>query len=132
MPLARLKHENDELRVPYSTQHVQGSPEVEPGEELSEGDDQARTVELDWFLETRSRQDTGPLERRRERVTCRLARDKKSWKIRKDRDEQRDNRDQTKSIGVAIFAVFTVKRADVQLPPPPNVIIRDHDPTDRA
>jgi len=46
-----------------------------------EGDDQARTVELDWFLETRSRQDTGPLERRRERVTCRLARDKKSWKI---------------------------------------------------
>jgi hypothetical protein len=41
VPLARLKHEHDELRVPYSTQHIQGCPEVEPGEELSEGDDQA-------------------------------------------------------------------------------------------
>jgi PRC-barrel domain len=41
VPLARLKHENDELRVPYSTQHLQSSPEVNAGEELSEGDDQA-------------------------------------------------------------------------------------------
>jgi hypothetical protein len=41
IPLARLKHERDELRVPYSTQHVQSSPEVEAGEQLSEGDDQA-------------------------------------------------------------------------------------------
>src|SRR2546429_1569656 len=41
VPLGRLKHENDELRVPYSTQHIQSSPEVDAGEELSEGDDQA-------------------------------------------------------------------------------------------
>jgi hypothetical protein len=47
-----------------------------------EGDEQARTVGLDWFLELRSRQATGPLERRRERVTCQLARVKKSWKIK--------------------------------------------------
>ena len=42
VPLARLKHENDELRVPYSTQHIQRAPQVEAeGEELSEGDDRA-------------------------------------------------------------------------------------------
>lgn len=41
IPLGRLKQERDELRVPYSTQHVQSSPEVEAGEQLLEGDDQA-------------------------------------------------------------------------------------------
>lgn len=41
VPLARLKHENGELRVPYSTQHIQSAPEVESGKELSAGDDQA-------------------------------------------------------------------------------------------
>ena len=41
IPLARLKHERNELRVPYSAQHVQSSPEVEAAERLSEGDDQA-------------------------------------------------------------------------------------------
>jgi hypothetical protein len=39
VPLARLKHERGELRVPYSVQHIQSVPEIEPGEELSEGDD---------------------------------------------------------------------------------------------
>ncbi len=39
VPLARLKHEQGELRVPYSVQHIQTVPEIEPGEELSEGDD---------------------------------------------------------------------------------------------
>ena len=41
VPLARLKHERGELSVPYSAQHVQGSPQVEPVDELSEGDDHA-------------------------------------------------------------------------------------------
>jgi hypothetical protein len=41
VPLARLKRERDKLRVPYSFQHIQGAPEIEPGEELSEGDDRA-------------------------------------------------------------------------------------------
>jgi hypothetical protein len=41
VPLARLKRERDKLRVPYSSQHIQGAPEIEPGEELSEGDDRA-------------------------------------------------------------------------------------------
>ena len=41
VPLARIKHEHDKVRVPYSTQHIQKSPEVEAGEELSQGDDQA-------------------------------------------------------------------------------------------
>jgi hypothetical protein len=41
VPLARLKHEDDELRVPYSAEHIQAAPEIEAGEELSERDDQA-------------------------------------------------------------------------------------------
>src|SRR5205823_2021664 len=41
VPLARLKHEHDQLRVPYSSQHLQSSPDIEPGEELSEADDRA-------------------------------------------------------------------------------------------
>jgi hypothetical protein len=41
VPLARLKREHEELRVPYSAQHLQSSPEVEAGDELSEGDDRS-------------------------------------------------------------------------------------------
>src|SRR5690348_12061210 len=41
VPLARLKQEHDELRVPYSARHVQSAPEIEAGDELSEGDDRA-------------------------------------------------------------------------------------------
>lgn len=47
---------------------------------VDEGDDQRRSVELDWFLQIRSKQDTGPLVRRRERVKCRLGRVKKKWR----------------------------------------------------
>lgn len=39
IPLARLKLERDELRTPYSAQHIRDSPEVEAGDELSEEDD---------------------------------------------------------------------------------------------
>lgn len=41
VPLARLKHEADEIRVPYSFTHLQESPEVEPGDEVSAEDDRA-------------------------------------------------------------------------------------------
>ena len=41
IPLARLKQEEDEIRVPYSLQHVQDSPEAEPEGELSEENDRA-------------------------------------------------------------------------------------------
>ncbi len=46
-----------------------------------EGDDSRRTVMVDWFLQISSRQDSGPLERRRENVTCQLTRNKKSWTV---------------------------------------------------
>jgi hypothetical protein len=46
-----------------------------------EGDDHSQTLELDWFLQIRSREDSGPLERRRETVKCRAERKKKKWKI---------------------------------------------------
>lgn len=41
VPLARIKQQNDEIRVPYSYAHVHESPEVEPGDEISEEDDRA-------------------------------------------------------------------------------------------
>jgi hypothetical protein len=46
-----------------------------------EGDDHARSVELDWFLQIRSRAENGGIERRREVVKCRLERQKKKWKV---------------------------------------------------
>lgn len=46
-----------------------------------EGDDRTQTAELDWFLQIRSREQTGPLERRREIIKCRLERLKKKWKV---------------------------------------------------
>jgi hypothetical protein len=46
-----------------------------------EGDDHTQTLELDWFLEIRSREELGPIERRREIVKCRVERQKKKWKI---------------------------------------------------
>ena len=41
VPVARLKAEADEVRVPYSGQHLLGSPEIEPAEELSEEHERA-------------------------------------------------------------------------------------------
>jgi hypothetical protein len=41
IPIARLKNERDESRTPYSFQHIQESPEVDAGDELSEEDDRA-------------------------------------------------------------------------------------------
>ena len=38
-------------------------------------------VEADWLLEIRSRQPAGPLTKRNQVVTCRLARRKSNWKI---------------------------------------------------
>ena len=46
-----------------------------------DGDDHAQTIELDWFLQIRSREDNGPLDRRRETVKCRVERNKKKWKV---------------------------------------------------
>ena len=39
IPLARLKEEDGEIRVPYTAQHVNESPEVQADDELSEEDD---------------------------------------------------------------------------------------------
>ena len=41
VPLARLKQEDDQIRVPYSSQHIQSAPEVDAGEKLDDGDDRA-------------------------------------------------------------------------------------------
>jgi hypothetical protein len=41
VPLARLKQEHGEVRVPYSSQHISSSPEVEVEDELSEEDERA-------------------------------------------------------------------------------------------
>jgi sporulation protein YlmC with PRC-barrel domain len=41
VPVARIKEEHDHILVPYSIQHVQSTPEVEPADELSPEDDRA-------------------------------------------------------------------------------------------
>ncbi len=41
VPLARIKREHDQLRVPYSSSHVQSAPDVDAGDGLSEGDERA-------------------------------------------------------------------------------------------
>lgn len=41
IPLARLKHERDQLRSPYDGQHLLDSPEVEAEDEVSKEDDRA-------------------------------------------------------------------------------------------
>ncbi len=46
-----------------------------------EGDGQARTVELDWFLQIANEQDGAVTVRRRERVRCRLQKEKKNWRV---------------------------------------------------
>jgi hypothetical protein len=45
------------------------------------GDQKGRTIELDWLLQIRSLQESGPVERRRERVRCRAEQRGKRWKI---------------------------------------------------
>ena len=46
-----------------------------------EGDREKRVVDLDWFLELRSRQPGGPTTRRREVIHCELALRDKRWRI---------------------------------------------------
>lgn len=41
IPVARLKHEQGEIRAPYSSQHLLGSPEIDGGGELSEAEEEA-------------------------------------------------------------------------------------------
>ena len=46
-----------------------------------DGDDQARSIDLDWVLEVRSLQEDGPIVRRREVIHCEFRKQKKHWKI---------------------------------------------------
>jgi hypothetical protein len=46
-----------------------------------DGDDRARTIDLDWVLEVRSLEEDGPIVRRREVIHCQLRKEKKRWKI---------------------------------------------------
>jgi hypothetical protein len=41
IPLARLKEESGELRVPYSKSHILDAPEVDAGDRISEDCDHA-------------------------------------------------------------------------------------------
>jgi hypothetical protein len=46
-----------------------------------DGDDQARSIDLDWVLEVRSLQEDGPIVRRREVIHCEFRKQNKHWKI---------------------------------------------------
>jgi hypothetical protein len=52
---------------------------VEPVQEG--GDDDKRTIDLDWYLEVRSLVNDGPIIQRRQVIHCELRREKKKWKI---------------------------------------------------
>ncbi len=45
------------------------------------GDNQQRSVDLDWFLVMRSKLPDGPIVRRRELVHCELRKEGKHWKV---------------------------------------------------
>jgi len=46
-----------------------------------DGNDQARTIDLDWAMEVRSLDQDGPIVQRRELVHCELRKRNKHWKI---------------------------------------------------
>jgi hypothetical protein len=46
-----------------------------------DGDDRARTIDLDWVLQIRSLEQDGPVITRREVIHCALRKEKKHWKI---------------------------------------------------
>jgi len=46
-----------------------------------EGDDSKRSVDLDWILQIRSREASGPLIERHETVHAELVKQKKGWRI---------------------------------------------------
>ena len=46
-----------------------------------EGDDSRRSVDLDWYLELRSRQPAGPTRQRRQILHCELVKQGKRWRI---------------------------------------------------
>ena len=46
-----------------------------------EGDGMKRSVDVDWYIELKSRQEDGPAMRRREIVHCELALQNKRWRV---------------------------------------------------
>jgi hypothetical protein len=46
-----------------------------------DGNDQARTIDLDWVMQVRNLEQDGPIVRRREVVHCAFRKEKKHWKI---------------------------------------------------
>jgi hypothetical protein len=46
-----------------------------------DGDDQARTLDLDWTLQVRSLEQDGPIVRRREVIHSQLRKENKHWKV---------------------------------------------------
>jgi len=46
-----------------------------------DGNDQARSIDLDWAMEVRSLEQDGPIVQRRAVVHCELRKEKKHWKI---------------------------------------------------
>ncbi|MDQ6760915.1 MAG: hypothetical protein M3Z32_13765 [Acidobacteriota bacterium] len=47
-----------------------------------EGDERKREVEVDWYLELRSRLRAGPLVQRRSVIQCQLEKQDKHWRVR--------------------------------------------------
>src|SRR4051812_47266658 len=69
-------------------------------------------------------------ERRDARGVDQLNRDKKSRQIREDGKNERSQGDQAETVAVSILSAFLVKRGQMQLLSPPDVVISNHDSTD--
>jgi hypothetical protein len=71
----------DKLKSGVSALTNQGdlTSSIEPLKD--DGDDSARTVDLDWYLQVRSLVPDGPILNRREVIHCELRKEGKRWKI---------------------------------------------------
>jgi len=71
----------DTLRayVTALTNQAEVNSSIEPVQET--GDNQKRSIELDWYLEVRSLLQDGPIVQRREVIHCELEKEGRKWKI---------------------------------------------------
>jgi hypothetical protein len=72
-------YETIENNVTALVRQAEVTSSIQPVNES--GDDQMRSINLDWSLEVRSLEQDGPIVRRRQVVHCDLRKDRKHWKV---------------------------------------------------
>ena len=72
-------YETIENNVTALVRQAEVTSSIQPVNES--GDDQMRSINLDWSLEVRSLEQDGPIVRRRQVIHCDLRKDRKHWKV---------------------------------------------------